>query len=422
MRALAIAVLLLTLAGCASKTPVIVEQELSTSVVMPPALTASGVFEVSDEEVLRYVQGLHPSRQGLGSWKDMDFAVSQSLRFTRAKPSGQVALRLGDRTVTYGHMARTLKRLKELLPRLDANPELLVTEFKWLRVGPDFRFTGYYEPTLAASPVRTERFTQPLYMTPPDYATVVRKQGKYHTRATIDKKGVLRGKGLEIAWIENPVDAVFLQIEGSGRLVFPDGSTRHALYSAQNKHRMKPLALVLRERGLLPPDGISMQAIREYLDEHPGQRSDLLNTDPSYVFFRLSNKGPFGSMGRILSPKVSVAVDQSVLPNGLTTFMSLYTPDETGKPTKPFLGLTLPQDSGGAIKKHRIDMFFGNGSEAEIGAGHLNQFGAVMVLLDRREALAALTPSKTTTPAASAAAKPNTPSDKSTYLAKSSKR
>lgn len=382
MRRICTLFLLVVLAGCAAQTPQPTEPR--PEVTLPSPLTQAGVFVVPKEEVLRYVKGLNPGTQNLTRWTDMEFAVSQSLRYTQTRPADRVALRLGERPVTYGQMNRTLAKLRELLPRLQEQPELLATEFVWLRVGPDFRFTGYYEPTLEASPVRTERFKQPLYRTPPDYAAVLkRNKGRYHTREAIEAKGVLRGKGLEIAWIEDPVDAVILQIQGSGRLRFPDGTIRYALYDSKNQHPNKPLGRVMKERGLLPPGVMSMPAIREWLAAHPAETPALLNTDPSYVFFRLGDKGSYGSMGGILSPKVSVAVDQNVLPNGLATVMGLLTPDATGHATEPFLALTLPQDSGGAIRKNRVDLFFGNGQEAEHRAGYLNQHGAVMVLLHK---------------------------------------
>lgn len=383
MRKIFLLFLVVALAGCSAQKPQPVEAPTPV-VTLPPSLAQAGVFVVPKEEVLLYVKSLNPRSQNLTRWTDMDFAVSESQRFTNTRPASRVALQLGDRDITYGQLNHTLTRLREILPRLNEQPELLASEFVWLRVGPDFRFTGYYQPTLAASPVRTERFRQPLYAKPADYSAVLkRNKGRYHTRTAIESKGVLRGRGLEIAWIEDPVDAFILQIQGSGRLHFPDGSIRYVLYNGQNRHTYVALGKVMKERGLLPPDSISMQSIRAWLAEHPKQTPELLNTNPRYVFFKLSDKGPYGSMGGILSPRVSVAVDQTVLPNGLTTVMGLLTPDAKGLPTEPFMALTLPQDSGGAIRKHRVDLFFGNGQEAEHRAGYLDQPGAVMVLLHK---------------------------------------
>lgn len=383
MRGVLVLIISIVLAGCASQQPQRVA-EPQPAIQLPPSLSQAGVFVLPKEEVLRYVKNLNPRTQNLAQWTDMDFAVSQSLCFTQTRPAERVALTLGERPITYGQLNLTLSKLRELLPRLHEQPELLASEFVWLRVGPDFRFTGYYEPTLEASPVRTERFRQPLYSRPPDYANVLkRNKGRYHSRAAIESKGVLRGRGLEIAWIEDPMDAFILQIQGSGRLRFPDGTIRYALYNGQNHHPYKALGKVMKERGLLPPDGISMQSIRAWLAVHPAETPKLLNANPRYVFFKLEDKGSYGSMGSILSPRVSVAVDQSVLPNGLATVMGLMTPDSTGHPTEPFLALTLPQDSGGAIRKNRVDLFFGNGEDAEHSAGYLDQPGAVMVLLHK---------------------------------------
>ena len=136
------------------------------------------------------------------------------------------------------------------------------------------------------------------------------------------------------------------------------------------------------ERGLLRREEVSMEAIRAWLAAHPEQQTELLDTNPSYVFFRLGdNKGSYGSMGRILTPWVSVATDQNVLPNGLLTMMHLALPDENGQMTPPFNGLLLPQDTGGAIRNNRVDLFCGNGPWATHTAGYLDTKGAVFLLL-----------------------------------------
>lgn len=374
---------LLILAGCASRTPQMDDsapQSATPLRVMTP-LEESGVFLLGDEDVQRLIEAMNPTHQNMKSWTEMRFAVQQSLAHARAKNPGQIALERPGFVVTYGEMAKSLERFQELLPRLDKEPELLAQSFTWLRVGPDFRFTGYFEPTLPASPVRTARFTHPLYAAPPDLNKESRR--KLYSRKGIDNKGLLRNKGLEIAWIEHAADAFILQIQGSGRLVFPDGSIRYALYAAQNGHKYYPIGRALRDKGILQPDEISMDRIRDWLVNNPDRQHEIMNLNPSYVFFRLGDKGSYGSMGRILSPWVSAAVDQNVLPNGLLTFMSVPLPQSNGKSARPFHALMLPQDSGGAIKQNRVDLFCGNGDEGERVASNMKNQGAVVILLPR---------------------------------------
>ena len=125
----------------------------------------------------------------------MRFAVEQSLAYVRAKPASRVALHYPSLQVTYGDMERSLERLLHLLPFLDTAPEVLASDFRWVRIGPDFGFTGYYEPEIPASRVRKGRFQHPLYKVPSD----LRRKRPYHTRHAIDCKGALKGRGLELA-------------------------------------------------------------------------------------------------------------------------------------------------------------------------------------------------------------------------------
>ena len=191
---------------------------------------------------------------------------------------------------------------------------------------------------------------------------------------------------MELAWVEDPVDIFMLQIQGSGRLRFEDGSVRSVLYDGQNGHKYVALGRVMVDRGLLKREEVSMFSIREWLAAHPDQVTDLLDTNPSYVFFKLGKPGTSGSkgsMGRRITPWVSVATDQSVLPNGLLTLMNVTLPDEGGEHSVPFNALTLPQDTGGAIKRNRVDLFCGNGETATHTASYLDNRGAVFLLLPR---------------------------------------
>ena len=391
---------LLFLAGCASHPHPLYQcakDDCSQFEYFPSPFPAQGVAVVPSKDVKRYLGTFKKHPEDLDPAR-LSAASAQSYAYVSSKPGNRPLLTIPDssgleslpksgsgRIITYGHAARTLQRLRTLLPHLQNSPELLEKNFLWLRVGPDFHFTGYYEPLLKASHTRTTQFRHPLYRTPEDFKRIVREEGHYYSRRAIDEAGVLRNRGLEIAWIEDPVDASILQIQGSGRLLFTDGTTRSILYAEQNKHKYRAIGRLMKEQGLLTPP-ITMYAIRKWLKEHPAETPEILYSDPSYVFFRLGKKnqtGSFGSMGRILTPGASTAVDQHVLPNGLLTFMSLPVPDLASGRDVPFQRLMFPQDSGGAIKGHRVDVFFGNGPQAEYAASCLDREGSVIILLAR---------------------------------------
>lgn len=376
-----VCILLFCVAGCArtTVTPAGRPPAVKGAEVRLPAPLAAGVQELSAAEALEIARMLSPKRQGMSSWRDMETPLDRSLNFINKRPAGQTAFSFPGLSATWGDLAKAAMTLRALLPSLDTRPELLATSFRWVRLGPDFSFTGYYEPTLNAAKTPTGNLNYPLYRRPAD----LRDKVPYHTRHAIDRRGALRGKGLEIAYVDE-TDAYFLQVQGSGRLLFRDGSVTHVLYGGKNNRSYVSLARVMREKGLLPEGGTNMKAIRKYLAAHPEQRAALFDENPSYVFFRQAQYGPVGSMGAVVTPWVSLAVDRRILPQGAVTTVLLPFPDAAGAHTLPFAGLTLPQDSGGAIKGHRIDIFCGAGPEAEHTAGHLDAKGALYLLLPRR--------------------------------------
>ena len=342
-------------------------------------LTKTGAFPLTDREAESLALKMSTRYHGMRSFNELAFPVSQSLAYASSRPAGNTAVNLPGLTLTYGKLAATLSHLQSLLPKLDNYPGLLARDFTWYRIGPDYGFTGYYEPTLRASRKKSAAYPYPLYKVPPD----LRKGVAYHTRNAIDRKGVLSGKGLEIAWVSSEMDAFFLHIQGSGRLVFEDGSVSHVLYAGKNNRAYVPLGRVMRDRGLLDPDNVNMKSIRECLLGNPEKCAELYDTNPSYVFFREASKGPLGAMGRPLTPYVSIATDRTVLPHGSLVFSTVPLPDAAGQPNKAFHGLTLPQDTGGAIKGRRIDLFCGAEAEAAHIAGYLNYKGAVYILVKK---------------------------------------
>jgi len=266
-------------------------------------------------------------------------------------------------------------------------------------------FTGYYEPVYEGSLVPDETFKYPLYRTPDDLMRidlslfsekfkgeniVARIEGKkvvpYYSRYQIEVERALEGKGLEIAWLKDPLDVAFLHIQGSGRLRLPDGKRLLVHYQASNGRPYRSIGRYMIEKGFLVREEMSMQAIRKYLTEHREVLDEVLNYNPSYVFFRQAEKGPLGSLGVLLTPGRSVALDSKIFPKGALGFISCQKPlvNDQGLIigwTK-FSRFVLNQDSGGAIKgAGRADIFWGSGPYAELTAGHLQHEGDLYILI-----------------------------------------
>ncbi len=343
------------------------------------AVQQPGAYLIPQSEAEDLARKINPRSQGMKSYKDMAFALSQSLAHAEKRPGRETALNVPGLRVSWAQMAATLRHLIAVLPKLDGNPALLAQDFYWFRIGPDFGFTGYYEPTLEASRVKSSKYPYPLYRMPAD----VRKGRPYHSRNAIDRKGALAGRGLEIAWVSSEVDAFFLHVQGSGRLRFPDGSVSHVLFAGKNNQAYASLGRIMRDAGHLEPDNVNMNSIRSFLAENPHLQAGLFDQNPSYVFFREADKGPVGAIGRPLTPMVSVASDKNTIPHGSPLFCIIPLPDSDGNPTVPFYGLTTSQDSGGAIKGHRLDLFCGPGDWAAHTSGYLNAKGAVYYLVKK---------------------------------------
>ena len=206
-------------------------------------------------------------------------------------------------------------------------------------------FTGYFEPTYKASLAPDGIYRYPLYEKPKDLITADlslfkkslkghsitgRVQGNrfvpYFSRNEIDQKGALKGRNLELAWLKDPVDVAFLQIQGSGRLKLPDDSSITMGYSASNGRPYRSIGRYMLEKGLLTREEMSMQAIRNYLKKHPEVVSEVLFYNPSYIFFRPLDTGPVGNIGVPLTPGRSLALDAKIFPKGALAFISCRKP------------------------------------------------------------------------------------------------
>jgi len=261
--------------------------------------------------------------------------------------------------------------------------------------------TGYYEPKLSGSRVKTARFRYPLYGPPDDLLTIdlsevypqlkdLRLRGRlqgnrivpYYNRNEIDNgKAPLQGR--ELFWVDNAVDLFFLQIQGSGRIELPDGSMVKVGYAEQNGHPYNSIGKKLVEMGAFKLEESSMQNIKLWAEKNPDKLANLLEQNPSYVFFReLPNNlpAPLGALGVPLTNEYSLAVDTRTIPLGAPVFLSTTYPNTTD----PLNRLMLAQDTGGAIKGAvRGDFFWGFGEQAGTQAGRMKQSGQMWVLFPK---------------------------------------
>lgn len=256
--------------------------------------------------------------------------------------------------------------------------------FRPVMIGsPPALFTGYYEPELLGSSVRTSRFAWPIYRRPPE----LQDGATYLSRRAIED-GALRGRGLELVWLEDPVEAFFLQVQGSGRIRLTDGRVMRVGFAAKNGHPYRSVGQELIRRGTHTPDQVSAQAIRSWVRASGAAGAELLNTNPSYVFFRkidelAADKGPIGAMGRSIHGLRSVAVDPRFTPLGAPVWV-----EKDG--AAPLRRLMVAQDTGGAIKgAQRADIFYGTGRAAGEAAGTVKDGGRLIVLvpIDRAYAM-----------------------------------
>ena len=338
-----------------------------------PAVTAEAPQE--------FVRWLDPRNQDLTSWREMGPTVRKSLRYVKSKPQDALAVNRPGLKLTWGEMRRTLERLEALLPRLDAEPGLFLANFTWKAVPNGIDYSGYYEPYVRASRTPKPGYPQAIYKLPPDLAAVKRRnRGRYYDRRTIEEKQVLAGKGLELAWAADPVDVFFLEIQGSGRLIFDDGTQAFVNYAGQNGHKYKSSGRIMREKGLLKEGHIFEQ--REWFKNNPQRVDEILHENPSYVFFRFGNRGPTGAMGQVVDDWLSLATDRKYIPLGAVVAYGVNAPDPDYG-TIPLRGIGFAQDVGGAIKRNRIDIFCGGGERANYVASHLDAHGPAWVLVAR---------------------------------------
>ncbi|WP_244860797.1 murein transglycosylase A [Aromatoleum petrolei] len=259
--------------------------------------------------------------------------------------------------------------------------------------------TGYYEPIIKGSRARSERYRWPVHGVPADMLTVdfgdlypdlrsLRLRGRlvgnkvvpYWSRAELDGMQE-RAPAPTLLWAADPIDLFFLQVQGSGRVELPDGSQVRIGYADQNGHPYQSIGRWLVNQGELPLEKASMDGIKNWARSNPHRLSEMLHSNPSYVFFREmppSPGGPTGALGVPLTAGRSLAVDPRTIPLGAPVFLATTAPNSD----RPLRRLMLAQDTGGAIKGAvRADFFWGLGADAGVQAGRMRQQGQLWVLL-----------------------------------------
>ncbi len=392
-KCLAVPILLLTLSACTLPPKTVIKPEESLEAVSWWKAT------IPEDDM---------------SFKDAASAARQSIAYYKKLPQNSLFF-LGTDKVTALDMAVTLQNFLLIVENDSLTPDQKLDRIKndfvlYRAIGSDgngkMLFTGYYEPLLSCRPTADEIFRYPLYSKPNDIIEIDltqfgsgfpqnkifgRLDGQkvipYYSREEIDQKKVLSGKDLEILWCSDLVDIYVLQVQGSGKVDLGGGNVLSVLFDGQNGRPYKSIGKYLIDIGAIPKENISLQAIREYLRSHPDKLNDVLSQNQSYVFFRLDSGPSVGNIGVPLTPGRSIATDSKLFPKGALGLIATKKPViENGliKAWVPFTRFVVNQDTGGAIKgPGRVDVFFGQGPEAELTAGHQQHEGELYFLLKK---------------------------------------
>lgn len=244
---------------------------------------------------------------------------------------------------------------------------------------PQGLFTGYYEPLLMGSMTPDARFNVPVYGVPGDLVS----GEEYFTREQIES-GALAGRAPVLLYVDDAVMLFFLHVQGSGKVILPDGSITGIQYAGQNGHQYIGIGALMRDEGYLQE--VSLQTIRDFLRANPDLAPGIMNQNPSYIFFKLSPGEEYakGALGISLTPMRSIAIDDDRAAYGVPTYIATSHPNYFTRTDEPLHRLMVSQDTGGALKgPHRADIFFGRGDEAEWAAGQQNSRGDVYWLLPK---------------------------------------
>jgi membrane-bound lytic murein transglycosylase A len=391
--------------------PVDTTQSVATAAPPPPAAVPLPMPECPAPPVQ---QAAGPACVDDLDLASLETAIEQSLKYYEG--AREPLFSFGNRMIPTAEFKASLLAFRDIIRSPDS------TEIKIKKITDCFDFipsrgqndkgtvifTGYYVPVLEGSPVRTSRYRYPLYRKPDDliFADLGKFNIKYksdqlsgrlangelipyYSRDDIDRKGMLTGRHLEFLWVDDPVALYSLHVQGSGKIRMPDGKLIMVSYAQSNGRAFRPISKTLIENGKMTIQDVSYQRIQDYLKAHPDEIHDLFSKNERYVFFRKVARDPEGALRLPVTSGRTIATDPDVYPRGALALIRTRKPqfDEQGQIKKwvPFSRFVLNQDAGTAIKgPGRVDVFCGDGPDAEQLAGSLKEKGDIYILLRKK--------------------------------------
>jgi len=342
----------------------------------------------------------------LNTWNDDDHVAALETFRNSCRP----ILKKPARALLGRHFEESLRQVCGRLDKLPAADEAAAKRFfeenfrpvRIARLGEQAGFlTGYYEPEVEGRRTPSDEFNVPLYRAPDGLLARLRAAiGRLvrhrlglrafgpPDRAAIDD-GALKDRGLELCWLRDPIDALFIQIQGSARVLLEDGKLMRINYDASNGLPYTPVGRILIERGIVPREQMSMDAIRTYFAEEPEDAREIMRLNRSYAFFReVTGLGPdsepAGAEGVSLVRGRSIAVDKAIHVYGTPFWIEADLPLAGEKPLAHFRRLMVAQDTGGAIiGPARADIYFGSGVDAGTVAGRIRHAGKFFMLVPK---------------------------------------
>jgi len=417
-------IIFLLIGSCFPKKAVDVPAKLppEKTQVVPPPKPKTHLVKLLQEEYPDFNDDLF--------FEGLEQGMARSLDYYKVIPERQVFL-FGNDRVDKKRMIESMTVLQDFIAQADPSKEFntfIRDRYDvYKSIGNDtgdVLFTGYYEPCLRGSLEKSDEYPYPVYTTPDDLVTIdLRKffdieaikqtligrvTGQksvvpYYERKEIGKGDILNGKAKVIAYVSDKVELFFLEVQGSGIIYLDNGDILKVHYQNKNGKPYRSIGNYLINSGKMNPKNMSMQKIKEYLKTHPAEVDEVLNFNPSYVFFKEGKGGPYGCYGVEVTPERSIATDKQFFPACALAYIETSKPlvDGDGKITEwtKARRFVLNQDTGGAIKgPGRVDVFQGSGSYAELAAGHMKHSGAMYFLVLKEPPPAPAVPAIPVTP------------------------